>query len=55
MNISVDNFNEREKFQFLQTKIEILLGFFHILRPIKTWSGETIQKPELKIKIKDVA
>jgi hypothetical protein len=42
-------YNEKEKFQFLQTKIAVLLGFFHMLRPVETKSNELIQKPELKI------
>jgi uncharacterized protein YsxB (DUF464 family) len=28
---------------------QVLLGFFHMLRPIEAWSSELIQKPELKI------
>jgi hypothetical protein len=45
----MEKYNEKEKFQFLQIKIAILLGLFHMLRPIEAWSSELIQKPELKI------
>jgi hypothetical protein len=47
----VEKFNKKDKFQFLQTKISVLLGFFHMLRFIEAWSSELTQKPKLKINI----
>jgi hypothetical protein len=48
-NINIELYDEKEKFQCLQTKIAVLLGFFHMLRPIEAWSSTIVQKPELKI------
>jgi hypothetical protein len=40
-----------EKYQFLQTKIAIVLGYLHMLRPKKTWSCELVSEPELELEI----
>jgi hypothetical protein len=37
LNINIEKYNEREKLQFLQTKIAVLLGFF--LPYVKTNRG----------------
>jgi hypothetical protein len=42
--------NEKDNFQFLQTKIAVLLGFFHMLRPIEACSSELIQKSTYSLK-----
>ncbi|MDR3150703.1 MAG: hypothetical protein LBU14_03725 [Candidatus Peribacteria bacterium] len=40
-----------EKYQFLEIKVTILLGYLHMLRPQKAWSCELISKPELEFEI----
>jgi hypothetical protein len=40
-----------EKYQFLQTKIAILLGYLHMLRPQEAWSCELVSKPELELEV----
>jgi hypothetical protein len=44
-----DNLSMEEKYQFLQTKIAILLGYLHMLGPQDAWSCEITDKPELKV------
>jgi hypothetical protein len=46
---SGDNLSKIEKYQFLQTKTAILLGFLHMLCPQEAWSCEITEKPELKL------
>jgi hypothetical protein len=44
-----NNLSTEEKYQFLQTKIAILLGYLHMLCPQEAWSCEITDKPELKL------
>jgi hypothetical protein len=44
-----NDFPTEEKYQFLQTKIAILLGYLHMLCPQEAWSCEITDKPELKL------
>jgi hypothetical protein len=44
-----NDFPTEEKYQFLQTKIAILLGYLHMLRPQEAWPCEITDKPELKL------
>jgi hypothetical protein len=46
-----NNLSSEEKYQFLQTKVAILLGHLHMLRPQEVWSCEVVDKPELQLKI----
>jgi hypothetical protein len=44
-----DNLPIDQQYQFLQTKIAILLGYLHMLRPQEAWSCETTDKSELQL------
>jgi hypothetical protein len=46
-----NNLPLEEKYQFLQTKVAILLGYLHMLKPQKAWSCELVSKPELELEI----
>jgi hypothetical protein len=42
-----------EKYQFLQTKTAILLGYLHMLQPQEAWTCEVVDKPELGLKFNE--
>jgi hypothetical protein len=42
-----NNLSLEEIYQFLQTKVVILLGYLHMLRPQEAWFCELVSKPEL--------
>jgi hypothetical protein len=44
-----DSLSTDEKYQFLQTKIAILLGYLHMLHSQEAWSCEITDKQELKL------
>jgi hypothetical protein len=44
-----NNLSMEEKYQFLQTKVAILLGYLHMLGPQEAWSCEESVKQELKL------
>jgi hypothetical protein len=44
-----NNLPVEQKYQFLQTKIAILLCYLHMLRPQEAWSCELTDKPELRL------
>jgi hypothetical protein len=46
-----NNLPLEKKHQFLQTKIAILFGYLHMLKPQETWSCELVSKPELQLEI----
>jgi hypothetical protein len=46
-----DSLSLKEKYQFLQTKVSIQLGYLHMLRPQEAWSCEVVDKPELQLEI----